>query len=92
MTREELLTIDAEPLLRRLFWEEDLRRSEPLRPRFACRCSRERVRAMLHGLDEDDVNGITSNAARPRSPAKFCGLEYRVDAVDMGELFRPQRD
>jgi len=30
LKREELLTLDADTLLRRLFWEEDLRRFDPL--------------------------------------------------------------
>ena len=30
LKREELLELDAETILRRLFWEEDLRRFEPL--------------------------------------------------------------
>ena len=50
LTREELLTLDADTVLRRLFWEERLRRFEPRRPRFACSCARERVRGMLRGL------------------------------------------
>ena len=40
---EELLAVDAETVLRRLFWEEKLLRFEPRAPRFACTCSRQRV-------------------------------------------------
>jgi molecular chaperone Hsp33 len=50
LTRDELLTLDADTVLHRLFWEETLRRFEPQAPRFACRCSRERVRACCAGL------------------------------------------
>jgi molecular chaperone Hsp33 len=45
LKRDELLTLDAETILRRLFWEEQLSRFEPLTgataPRFACTCSRD---------------------------------------------------
>jgi hypothetical protein len=51
LKREELLELDAETILRRLFWEEDVRRFEPLAgeqgPKFACTCSHERVSSML---------------------------------------------
>ncbi|RYZ10403.1 MAG: Hsp33 family molecular chaperone HslO, partial [Comamonadaceae bacterium] len=53
LTRDELLTLDVETILRRLFWEEKLMRFEPQTgadgPRFACTCSRERVSGMIRG-------------------------------------------
>ena len=54
LKREELLELDVDTILRRLFWEEPHTRFEPLAgetgPRFACTCSRERVGAMLRSL------------------------------------------
>jgi molecular chaperone Hsp33 len=92
LTRDELLTLDADTLLRRLYWQEELRRFEPLLPRFACRCSRERVRGMLRGLGADEVNGIVAERGEVEVGCEFCGLQYRFDAVDVGELFASQRD
>ena len=92
LTREELLTLEAETLLRRLYWEEDVRRFEPLHPRFACRCSRERVRGMLRGLGPEEVNGIIVERGEVEVACEFCGLQYRFDAVDVGEMFTPERD
>ena len=92
LTREELLTLDADTLLRRLYWEEDVRRFEPLVPRFACRGSRERVRGMLRSLGANEVNGIVAERGDVEIGCEFCGLQYRFDAVDVGELFTPERD
>ncbi|MES2958019.1 MAG: Hsp33 family molecular chaperone HslO [Pseudomonadota bacterium] len=92
LTREELLTLDADALLRRLYWEEDLRRFEPLVPRFACTCSRERVRRMLHGLGAPEVESIVAERGDVEIGCEFCGLQYRFDAVDVGELFAAARD
>jgi molecular chaperone Hsp33 len=92
LTREELLVLDADTLLRRLYWEEDVRRFEPLQPRFACRCSRERVRGMLRGLGAPEVEGIIAERGEVEVGCEFCGLQYRFDAVDVGEMFAPQRD
>ena len=62
LTRDELLTLDVETILRRLFWEEKLMRFVPQqdeeRPRFACTCSRERVGAMLVSLGIEEVDSI----------------------------------
>jgi molecular chaperone Hsp33 len=92
LTREELLTLDADTVLRRLYWEEDVRRFAPLRPHFACRCSRERVRGMLRGLGAAEVKGIVAERGEVEIGCEFCGLQYHFDAVDVGELFTPERD
>jgi molecular chaperone Hsp33 len=87
LTREELLTLDADTVLRRLFWEEDVRRFAPLAPRFACTCSRERVRGMLRGLGADEVHGIVVERGEVEIGCDFCGTQYRFDAVDVGAMF-----
>jgi molecular chaperone Hsp33 len=92
LTRGELLAMDPDAVLRRLFWEEDVRRFEPLAPRFACRCSRERVGSMLKGLGREEVDGIVAERGDVEVGCDFCGLQYRFDAVDVGEVFTPGRD
>jgi molecular chaperone Hsp33 len=91
LTADELLTLDSETVLRRLFWEERLRRFEPQRgdpaPRFACNCSRERVGRMLQGLGADEVQGIVAEQDKVEVGCEFCGLKYRFDAVDVGAMF-----
>jgi len=89
LTRDELLTLDADTILRRLFWEEDVRRFAPLAPRFACTCSRERVRGMLRGLGADEVRGIVAERGEVEIGCDFCGTQYRFDAVDVGAMFAP---
>jgi molecular chaperone Hsp33 len=93
LTREELLTLDADTLLRRLFWEETLRRFPPLvgddGPRFACTCSRGRVGRMLIGLGRPEVDDIVVEQGRAEIGCDFCGAQYHFDAVDVGELFTP---
>ena len=92
LTREELLGLDAETLLRRLFWEERVQRFEPLAPRFACTCSRTRVAGMLRGLGREEVDSILAERGAAEVGCEFCGLQYRFDAVDVGELFTPAAD
>ena len=94
LTREELLTLDADTLLRRLFWEEPLRRFPAQRgsegPRFACSCSRERVGSMLKGLGRDEIDGIIVEQGRVEIGCDFCGRKYHFDPVDVGGLFTPE--
>ena len=96
LTREELLTLGADTLLRRLFWEEPLRRFEPMRgesgPRFACTCSRARVGGMLKSLGRDEIDGIITEQGRVEIGCEFCGLKYHFDPIDVGGLFTPVHD
>ena len=89
VTRDELLTLDADTVLRRLFWEEQLTRYEPLHPSFVCRCSRERVRGMLRGLGRDESDSLIAERGLVEVGCDFCGVQYRFDAVDVGEMFTP---
>ncbi|MEO8281560.1 MAG: Hsp33 family molecular chaperone HslO, partial [Ideonella sp.] len=93
LTAEELLTLDVDSVLRRLFWEETLRRFEPMRgelgPRFVCSCSRERVAQMLSNLGRDEVESVVEERGQVEVGCDFCGIKYHFDAVDVGELFAP---
>lgn len=96
LTREELLMLDAEKILYRLFWEETVRRFLPqegdTEPHFACTCSRERVGRMLKSLGREEVEGILAEQGRAEIGCDFCGVKYHYDPVDVGELFTPPRD
>lgn len=89
LTRDELLTLDADTLLRRLFWQEPLTRYAPVAPRFACRCSRDRVRGMLRSLGREESDSLIVERGLVEVGCEFCGAQYRFDAVDVGELFTP---
>jgi molecular chaperone Hsp33 len=92
LTRAELLGLDVETILRRLYWEERLVREAPRATRFSCTCSRGRVIGMLKGLGRPEVDSIIEERGDVEVGCEFCGLQYRFDAVDVGELFTPPRD
>jgi molecular chaperone Hsp33 len=92
LTREELLTLKPEQILHRLFWEETLRVFEAQQPRFACTCSRERVQAMLRGLGREESESLIEERGLVEVGCEFCGLQYRFDAIDVGEMFTPPAD
>ena len=93
LKREELLGLDADTILRRLFWEEKLLRFEPhvgaTGPLFACSCSRDRMAAMLKGLGEEEAQSALAEMGQIEVGCDFCGHQERFDAVDVGRLFTP---
>jgi molecular chaperone Hsp33 len=88
---EELLTLDVETILHRLFWQEPLQRFEPAsgatQPHFHCSCSRERVSSMLQSLGTDEVESILAEQGRVQVGCDFCGAQYEFDPVDAAQLF-----
>jgi molecular chaperone Hsp33 len=87
LKNEELLQLDADTILRRLFWEEKLIRLETLAPSFACSCNRDRVSNMIRSLGADEVDSILSERNDVEVGCDFCGQQYRFDAVDAAQIF-----
>ena len=92
LTRDELLTLPAEQMLHRLFWQEKVSMFAPRVPHFACSCSGERVRSMLRTLGREESEGLIAERGLVEVGCDFCGAQYRYDAVDVGEMFTPQHD
>ncbi len=91
LTSEELLTLDMDTVLHRLFWEEPLQQIRPkfgqALPHFGCTCSRERVSYMIQGLGQAEAQDILSEQGAIQVGCEFCGASYRFDAVDTSQLF-----
>jgi len=87
---EELLALEAEQALYRLFHEERLDGLEQVGLRFHCGCSRQKVGEMIASLgaeeaqaalDDEEATGVI------RVDCDFCGSRYEFDAVDVAQIF-----
>ena len=87
LKQEELLAVDVETLLKRLFWEETIRVFDPLHPEFHCSCSREKVGNMLKMLGKEEVDSALHDLGQLAINCDFCGKHYEFDAVDCAQLF-----
>lgn len=86
LKREELLTLDVNEVLHRLFWQEELRLFDKQQPYFHCTCSYERVAQMLRGLGRDEVESILSEQGQVEVDCDFCGARYQFDPIDAQRL------
>jgi molecular chaperone Hsp33 len=86
---EELTTLPAIELLRRLFHEERLRVFEPEPVAYRCGCSRDRIETVLRAMGERDLQELLQTEGRIAADCEFCGREYLFDAVDVAALFVP---
>jgi molecular chaperone Hsp33 len=92
LKREELLELDVDTILQRLFWEEKLLRFAPQTPRFACSCSRERVVSMIRGLGVEEAQSILAERGVIDVACEFCAQQYQFDAVDAAQIFTSPGD
>jgi molecular chaperone Hsp33 len=87
LTPDELRTLSDRQILHRLFNEDDVRLFEPAPVYFRCRCSRERVAGMLHGLGEPETRSIVTERGAVEVRCDFCNRAYVFDPVDVEQLF-----
>lgn len=85
--RDELITLDSDTVIKRLFWEEELLLFDPEKVVWHCPCNRERVANMLVMLGADEVASILVERSRIDIACNFCGKPYQFDAVDCAQLF-----
>lgn len=87
VSSEELLQLGSREVLHRLFWQESMNALDQRDCRFQCRCSRDKVAAMLRMLGVDEVQGIVAEQGRVEVRCEFCNKPYTFDAVDSAGLF-----
>jgi molecular chaperone Hsp33 len=91
LKRKELLDLEVDTILHRLFWEEPMTRFEPLQgaqgPRFACSCSRARVARKIVSLGAEEANSVIEERGQIEVACEFCGVQYHFDPVDTAQLF-----
>ncbi|MGV3572976.1 MAG: Hsp33 family molecular chaperone HslO [Ramlibacter sp.] len=92
LTGTELLELDVETVLRRLFWQEKLLRFDMQTPRFSCTCSRDRVAGMIRGLGQEEADSILAERGDIDVSCDFCGQHYRFDPVDAAQVFTAAGD
>jgi len=84
---EELLELDAEEIIHRLYHEEDIRLFDAETISFRCSCSRQRVAKMLISLGEAEVKSMIDELTNIEVACEFCNQKYSFDAVDSEQLF-----
>lgn len=75
--------LESEGLLYRLFHERGARVFEPVAVREDCRCSRERVLAMLRGFSSEDRRAMVADDGRLGVTCEFCSRRYEFDPAEV---------
>ncbi len=89
LKKDELRTLSAPEILRRLYHEDDVRLFSPDVIEFACTCSREKIEKTLHNLGYQEVKDILSEQGHVGVDCNFCNFHYEFDAIDVETIFNP---
>ncbi|MDF3936941.1 Hsp33 family molecular chaperone HslO [Pseudomonas citronellolis] len=88
VTAEELLGLDNETLLHRLYHEESVRLFDPQPLVFRCSCSRERSANALVSLGQGDAERLLGELGGEITvDCQFCNQRYVFDGSDIAQLF-----
>lgn len=85
LTAAELLddALPAERVLHKLFPAPALRLARPRALSYGCRCSRARLKAILAGFMQDDLDHMTVDGAIVMT-CEFCNLDFRFEREELG--------
>lgn len=83
---EELLELETEALLFRLYHEDALRLFDPSPVRFRCSCSRERTLRALSAIDPAELEALLQELGCITMDCEFCNQQYIYKREDLGDM------
>jgi len=86
VTERELLELDCEHLLYRLFNQEKVRLFDAEPVEFKCACSRPRIARTLRAMGKVELDGILRERGNIEVGCEFCGEHYLFDVIDVENL------
>lgn len=87
ISEEELLTLDNQTILHRLYHETELRLYDARTVHFKCRCNQDKMKQVLSVLGETDVQALLKEKGQVDVACDFCNQHYAFDSIDIAMLF-----
>ncbi|MCL9683764.1 Hsp33 family molecular chaperone HslO [Legionella maioricensis] len=87
VSEQELLTLDNQTLLYRLYNETEVRIFESRSTRFRCRCNPEKMNQVVTVLGEKEAKELLKEQGVITVKCDFCNQKYTLDPIDVTMLF-----
>ncbi len=84
---DELLSLNNETILHRLYHEEEVRLYEETPLRFACTCSKERIANAIGQVGYEGLMEVIAEQGKVSVDCQFCLQHYSFNSAQIGELF-----
>ncbi len=85
---EELTTLDAETVARRLFWEEEPKVIGEFAPVFHCNCSKDAVENVIRQLGEEEALEMLDDNGNFVATCRYCNTHHTFTTPDIQALFQ----
>jgi molecular chaperone Hsp33 len=85
--KEELLQLDSNELLHRLYHNEDLKVYEAQPVHFECSCSQQKIEDTIFSIGEKEASEIIAEQGKISINCEFCNTHYQLDNIDVKRLF-----
>ncbi|MFN7096194.1 MAG: Hsp33 family molecular chaperone HslO [Gammaproteobacteria bacterium] len=92
ITEKELLTLDIQTILYRLFHEEDVRLYESQPIRFRCDCSKDKMTQAVLTMGQDEIADILRTYGMVEVTCDFCNNTYAFSKPEIDIIFIPLQD
>lgn len=87
VSEKELLTLENQTLLHRLYHETQLRLFDGRSVSFQCRCNAEKMQQVLSVIGEEETKKLLEEQGQVDVTCDFCNSHYAFDAIDIAMLF-----
>lgn len=87
---EELLGLETEVLLHRLYHEEEVRLYDTKSMQFGCSCSRQRTLDAVMSLGQEEVREILIEQGSIKVDCQFCAEKYEFTTADLEDSLGDQ--
>lgn len=84
---EELLTLNNETILHRLYHDEEVRLYDEESLRFACTCSKERIGNAISQMGLKELMDVIAEQGKVSVDCQFCLQHYSFNKEQIGDLF-----
>ncbi|CAH0992906.1 33 kDa chaperonin [Sinobacterium norvegicum] len=85
--RSELLELDSNEMLYRLFHEENTQLFTPAPIQFNCSCSIERVKNAVATIGEEEARSVLAESGVIEMNCDFCNTNYQLGCADVDDVF-----
>lgn len=87
VSEKELLLLDTETLLYRLYHETEVRLFDKRKVSFQCRCTKEKMKEVLKVLGKEEAEHLLKEKENIEISCDFCNKHYSFDPIDIALLF-----
>ena len=86
ISSDEILSLDHQEMIHRLYHEEVIRIYEPQNVQFFCDCSKERSAVALKSVEKSELLDIITQDGNIKMDCQFCRSVYVFDEIDVHNI------